>query len=48
MYFVASKDPVWRQTTLTALQEQDYEALTDSASQGWTISRGIGMNFISA
>lgn len=48
MYFVASKDPVWRQTTLTALQEQDYETLTDSASQGWTISRGIGMNFISA
>lgn len=48
MYYVSSKEPVWRQTALTALQEQDYQNLTDSASQGWTVSRGIGMNFISA
>lgn len=48
MYFVASKDPVWKQTTAAALQNQDYEALTGSASQGWTISRGMGMNLISA
>lgn len=48
MYYVASKDPVWKQTTASALQNQDYEALTASASQGWTISRGVGMNFISA
>lgn len=48
MYFAASKDPVWKQTTAAALQNQDYEALTDSASQGWTISRGMGMNLISA
>ena len=48
MYYSASKDPVWKQTTASALQEQDYEALTGSACQGWTISRGIGMNLISA
>lgn len=48
MYFAASKDPVWKQTTAAALQNQDYEALTGSASQGWTISRGMGMNLISA
>lgn len=48
MYYVSSKEPVWRQTALTALQEQDYQDLTDSASQGWTVSRGVGMNFISA
>lgn len=48
MYYVASKDPVWKQTTASALQDQDYEALTASASEGWTISRGMGMNFISA
>ena len=48
MYYVASKDPVWKQTTASALQDQDYEALTSSASEGWTISRGMGMNFISA
>lgn len=48
MYYSASKDPIWKQTTAAALQEQDYEALTDSAAQGWTVSRGIGINFISA
>lgn len=48
MYYVASKDPVWRQTTASALRDQDYEALTASSSEGWTISRGTGMNFISA
>ena len=48
MYYVASKDPVWKQTTASALRNQDYENLTASASQGWTISRGMGMNLISA
>lgn len=48
MYYVAAKDPIWKQTTAAALRDQDYEALTESASQGWTVSRGIGMNLISA
>lgn len=48
MYYSAAKDPVWRQTAAAALREQDYEALADSASQGWDISRGMGMNLISA
>lgn len=48
MYYVAFKDPVWKQTTASALRDQDYEALTASASEGWTISRGMGMNLISA
>lgn len=48
MYYVASKDPVWKQTTASALRNQDYENLTASVSQGWTISRGMGMNLISA
>lgn len=48
MYYVASNDPVWKQTTASALRSQDYEALADSASQGWTISRGMGINLISA
>lgn len=48
MYYVASKDPVWKQTTASALRNQDYENLTASASQGWTVSRGMGMNLISA
>lgn len=47
MYFVAAKDPVWRQSAASALREQDYEALADSASQGWDISRGMGMSLVS-
>lgn len=46
MYYVASGDPVWKQTAAAALREQDYEALMDSATQGWSISRGIGMGLV--
>lgn len=48
MYYVSTNEPIWRQNVTTALQNQDYEALADGASQGWTITRGMGMNFISA
>lgn len=48
MYYVASKDPVWKQTTASALRDQDYEDLTASASEGWTVSRGMGMSLVSA
>lgn len=48
MYYVSTNEPIWRQTTLNALQTQDFEALADDASQGWTVTRGVGMNFINA
>ena len=48
MYYVSTGDPVWRQNTAAALRNQDYEELADQASQGWSVSRGMGMNFISA
>lgn len=46
MYYAASKEPVWKQTASSALQEQDYTGLTEGASQGWNISRGIGMGLV--
>lgn len=48
MYYAASKDPVWKQSAGSALQQQDYEKLVEDAVQGWSISRGAGMNFVSA
>ncbi len=48
MYYVSTNDPIWRQNTTIALQNRDYEELAEAASQGWTITRGMGMNFISA
>ncbi len=46
MYYVSTDDPVWRQTAGSALQDQDYEALTGEVTQGWEISRGAGISFI--
>jgi len=48
MYYSASNDPVWRQSVSSALQEQDLEQLRADASQGWNISRGIGINLVTA
>lgn len=48
MYYVSSDDPAWKITVGNALREQDREELSADASQGWTVSRGMGMNFISA
>lgn len=48
MYYVSTNDPVWKQNTATALQNQDYEQLAEAASQGWTITQGMGMKFVSA
>ena len=48
MYYVSTNEPVWRQTALNALQNQDYEDLAGAASQGWTVTRGAGMSFIGA
>jgi len=48
MYYSASKDPIWRQTVTSALQEQDLEQLQADASQGWNISRGMGINLVTA
>ncbi len=48
MYYVSSSDPVWRQDTASALASQDYEQIADSAAQGLTVSRGMGMGLISA
>lgn len=48
MYYVSTNEPVWRQTALNALQNQDYEDLANSASENWTVTRGAGMSFIGA
>lgn len=48
MYYVSTNEPVWRQTALSALQNQDYEDLADAAAQAWTVTRGAGMRFVSA
>lgn len=48
MYYVSTNDPIWRQNTAAALMDQDYEQLADAAHQGWPVTRGVGMNFISA
>lgn len=47
MYYVSTNDPIWKQTALAAFQNQDYEELADAAWQGWTVTRGAGLNFIS-
>ncbi len=48
MYYVSTNDPIWRQNTAVALENQDYEALADAAFQGWTITPGSGMSFVTA
>ena len=48
MYYVSTNDPVWRQSTTAALQNQDYEQLAESATQGWNISQGMGMKLVKA
>lgn len=48
MYYVSTDDPVWRLDVAGALQQQDYQQLIDSACEGWSISQGMGMSFITA
>lgn len=48
MYYVSTNDPIWRQSVTSKLNDQDYEQLTADAVQGWTITRGTGINFIEA
>lgn len=48
MYYVSTNDPIWRQNTAVALENQDYEQLADGICQGWTITRGPGMRFVTA
>lgn len=48
MYYVSTNDPIWKQNAIIALRNQDYEELANAASQGWTVTRGPGLNFISA
>ena len=48
MYYVSTNDPVWKQTAAAALESQDYEDLAETAAQGWTVTRGPGINFIDA
>lgn len=47
-YYVSSGDPIWKQTTTAALQQQDFDKLAGDASEGWTVSTGMGMNFVKA
>ena len=46
MYYVASGDPIWKETTAAALANQDYNDLVAKASEGWSTSQGLGMNFV--
>lgn len=48
MYYVSTNDPIWKQTATAALQSQDYEEMADAAWQGWTVTRGAGLSFITA
>ena len=48
MYYVSTNEPIWKQNAIVALQNQDYEQLADSAARNWTVTRGAGLNFISA
>ena len=48
MYYVSTNDPVWRQNVTAALQNQDYEQLADAACQGWPVTRGSGLRFVTA
>ena len=48
MYYVSTDDPIWRKNVTVALQNQDYEELANGASQGWSITRGMGINFVGA
>lgn len=48
MYYVSTDDPIWKQDAATALANQAYEEMADLAYQGWPVTRGVGMNFISA
>lgn len=47
-YYVSSGDPIWRQTVAARLQEQDFDQLAADASQGWTVSTGLGLNLVKA
>ena len=47
-YYVSSGDPILKQTTTAALQQQDFDKLAGDASEGWTVSTGMGMNFVKA
>ena len=47
-YYVSSGDPIWKQTTTAALQQQDFDKLAGDASEGWIVSTGMGMNFVKA
>ena len=48
MYYVSANDPIWKQTVSTALQNQDYENTINAATEGVTLTQGIGMSFVSA
>ena len=47
MYFVSSGDPIWKQTAASALLNQDYEQLIADATDGQTVTQGLGMNMVS-
>lgn len=47
MYYVSSGDPIWKQTTASALLNQDYEQLLEDATANVTATEGVGMNFVS-
>lgn len=47
MYFVSSNDPIWKQTAASGLMNQDYETMITEATDGVTLTQGMGMNFVS-
>ena len=48
MYYVSSGDPIWRQNTAAALNNQDYEQLIAAAVQEMGVTQGAGMRFVKA
>lgn len=46
VYYVSENDPIWRQSTLVGLQNQDYEQLTAAAREGRNATWGMGLNLV--
>ena len=46
VYYVSENDPIWCQSTLVGLQNQDYEQLTAAAREGRNATWGMGLNLV--
>ena len=48
MYFVSSNDPIWKQSAASGLLSQDYESLITAATEGVSLTEGLGMTFVTS